>query len=360
MAVNRIPCVIMRGGTSKGVFLNANDLPDNGILRDKVILAIFGSPDARQIDGLGGADPLTSKLAIIQPSEREHVDIEYTFGQVAIESPTIDYSLTCGNILSGAAVYAIDEGLVEVSRPITKFNIYNTNTNTYVAAEVNTGGNTLGLVGEGVDVKLTFNDIGGEFTGLLTPTGKAVDVINLDSGGVMEVSIVDAGNLYVIIHADSLGISGVETPRCLEDNKELVRICQDTMGKCTELLDDDLVKSKSVAIKKLAIVSRYDSQANDVECDLVGRIVSISGKVHKSFAVTGAINIAFSAYIDGSIVNRMLGSCPDGKVTIGHPEGAIRLEINAVKRDGEFRPVAATIKRTARRIMDGYVYVSTP
>lgn len=184
----RVRCAILRGGTSKGIFLHENDLPRDRVLRDRMILAIFGSPDVRQIDGLGGADPLTSKLAIIGPSSRPDADVDYTFGQVSIKEPLIDYSGNCGNISAAVGPFAIDEGLVRAQEPVTYVRIHNTNTGKIIVAEVPvqngkakvTGDYQIdGVPGTGAKIMLDFAGTAGAATGRLLPTGRPIDVLDV-------------------------------------------------------------------------------------------------------------------------------------------------------------------------------------
>ena len=189
----RIPCVIMRAGTSKGIFIKENDLPKDQALRDKTILAIFGSPDVRQIDGLAGADPLTSKLAIIGPSTRDDADVDYTFGQVSIDGTVIDYSGNCGNISSGVGPFAIDESMVRAEEGVTMVRIHNTNTGKILRAEVEVrdgkavvSGNCKidGVPGTSAPILMDFASTAGAATGKLLPTGNVVDVIETSKGAI--------------------------------------------------------------------------------------------------------------------------------------------------------------------------------
>ena len=209
----KIPCVIQRGGTSKGVYLHEKDLPKEPELRNRVILAIFGSPDRRQIDGLGGADPLTSKCAIIGPPERPDADINYTMVQVDITKPVLDFKGNCGNISSGVGPFAIDEGLVPVREPETVVRIYNTNTKKILKAFVQTrqgkskytGDYAIdGVPGTGSKILLDYSATEGAATGKLLPTGNPTDVISIPSIGKIEISIVDAGNPMCFIKPEVL------------------------------------------------------------------------------------------------------------------------------------------------------------
>jgi 2-methylaconitate cis-trans-isomerase PrpF len=218
----KIYCVIQRAGTSKGVYLHEKDLPMDPDARQKIILAIFGSPDIRQIDGLGGADPLTSKCAIIGPSERPDADVNYTMAQVGIVDALIDFGGNCGNISSGVGPFAIDEGLVEVQEPETLVRIYNTNTKkilkAYVATEngksVYTGDYSIdGVPGTGSKILLDYSGTGGTLTGNILPTGNPVDMVAVPGMGEIEISIVDAGNPTCFLSPEVLGFSGIEGPQ---------------------------------------------------------------------------------------------------------------------------------------------------
>lgn len=239
-----IRCSIMRGGTSKGVFLLETDLPKDKELRDKMILQIYGSPDLRQIDGLGGADSLTSKVAIIGPSTREDADVDYTFGQVSITDAFVDYGGNCGNISSAVGPFAIDHGMVAPVEPVTKVRIHMTNTGRILTAEVPVykgkakveGDFSIdGVPGTGAKIVMDWSDSVGGITGSLLPTGKAKDVIEA-GGAKYTVSIVDAGNTVVFINAADLGITGVETPVQIDENGPLMERIEEIRGKACQMI----------------------------------------------------------------------------------------------------------------------------
>ena len=217
----KIPCVIQRGGTSKGIYIHDKDLPRNPEVRKKVILSIFGSPDRRQIDGLGGADPLTSKLAIIAPSQRPDADVDYTFGAVDLAEPIIDFKGNCGNISSGVGPFAIDEGLVEAKTPETMVRIFNTNTKKILKASVPTmNGKTkylgdyaiAGVSGTAAKILMDYSATAGAITGKLLPTGNAIDIISVPGIGEIETSIVDAANPLCFIRPSALESFGNRRP----------------------------------------------------------------------------------------------------------------------------------------------------
>lgn len=376
MDQERIRCAFIRGGTSRGAYLLSKDLPSDPLLRDQTILAIYGSPDPRQIDGLGGADSLTSKVAIIAPSTRPDADVDYTFGQVGINTTLVDYKGNCGNISSGVGPFAIDEGLVPVIEPVTRVRIYNTNTRKIIVADVQVrDGRALvdgdcaidGVPGTGARIMLDFVDSGGAVTGKLLPTGNVLDRIDL-GGRSYEVSFVDAANPAVFVHAKELGLTGTELASEIDSNPALLEELEMIRSAGAEIIG--LVQDRrdgtrlSPAVPKMAIVSEpteYRSSKGELiaeeSIDLTARIMSMQ-KAHKAYAVTGAIVTAAASRIPGTIVNRVARAAgPDGFVRIGHPSGRLTLQIVVEERPEGYYLARAALERTARRIMDGYVYV---
>jgi 2-methylaconitate cis-trans-isomerase PrpF len=368
---------IIRGGTSKGIFLKESDLPSDPVKRDEVIQAIFGSPDVRQIDGLGGADVLTSKLAIIGPSTREDCDVDYTFGQVAIDNEFVDYNGNCGNISSAVGPFAIDEGYVKPVEPVTTVRIHLTNTDNVIIADVPVKGKKAavdgdfeidGVPGTGAKIVLDFSDTQGAFTGKLLPTGNAKDTIKVDDQEYV-VSIVDAGNPLVFILASDLGMKGTETPQEIESNKSLMNIIEKIRGQVAEKIGlvekAELAASKSPYIPFFAIVSPsadyHTYNGKDIkkeEVDLVSRLLFML-KMHKAYPVTGTVCTGAAARIPGSVVWDVLSEEAKTRDTIqiGHPAGIIPVESKAEVVNGEVSLKRVAIYRTARRIMEGYSYV---
>lgn len=220
MTQTRIPCLLMRGGTSKGAYFLASDLPADPLLRDLVLLAVMGSPDSRQIDGIGGADSLTSKVAIIQPSARPDADVDYLFAQVLVDEPRVDYGQNCGNILSGVGPFALERGLVPVAGDVTPVRIYMQNSGQIAIAHVPTSSGRVcysgdaridGVPGFAAPLVVEFEDIAGASCGALLPTGNAVDVLD----GVA-VTCIDNGMPVVLLRAQELGCSGYESPAQLD------------------------------------------------------------------------------------------------------------------------------------------------
>jgi 2-methylaconitate cis-trans-isomerase PrpF len=364
-------CTIMRGGTSKGIFLMKKDLPEDPQLRDRVILAIFGSPDIRQIDGLGGADSLTSKLALIQVSKIPDRDIDYTFGAVGIDKPFVDYSANCGNISSAVGPFAIDQGLVVPEEPFTTVRIFNTNTQKMINAKVpirkgkvvSDGDYAIdGVPGTGAKIELTFMDPGGATTGKLLPTGNVTDVVRLDTGEEFTLTIVDAGNPTAFARASELGLQGTELPGPFEQEVATKRKLESIREKVAQLMGIPLNPS----IPKISFVgppqdykSMTGTEIKTREIDLVARVMAM-GKMHKTFAITAGIPAAIAAVIPGSVVHQVIGesSSMERTVLIGHPSGQMDVKVEAHKEGDQFRVISCTVGRTARKIMEGRVYIS--
>ena len=367
------PCTIMRGGTSKGIFLMEKDLPRDAALRDRIILAILGSPDLRQIDGLGGADSLTSKLALIAPAAEPDRDINYTFGAVGIEKAFVDYSANCGNISSAVGPFAVDKGLVKAVEPFTVVRIYNTNTKKMIHAKVPVKKGKFspdgdyaiaGCPGTGARIELSFMDPGGATTGRLLPTGHAVDEVMLESGERYAATIVDAGNPTAFIRADDLKLRGDELPAEFDKDMATRTKLEAIRKKVGELMG--IPVSQSIPkISFIAAARDFRTATGKMigkgSVSLLARLMAM-GKMHKTFAITAGIPAVIAAVIPDSVVNRVVsGDSPLSAATeivIGHPSGTMDLKVDAqFGKDGLFI-VSCTVGRTARRIMDGRVYVS--
>lgn len=375
----KIPAVYMRGGTSKAVFFMEKDLPSDPMIRDQVILAAYGSPDpnARQTDGMGGATSVTSKVAIISPSKVAGTDVNYLFGQVSIISPVIDYKANCGNISSAVGPFATDEGLVPVQEPVTTVRIWQENTKKIIVAEVPVkdgrhqveGDYSIdGVPGTGAKVRLKFLEPGGSMTGKLLPTGNVTDILKTSEYGMFTVSIVDAANPVVFVKANELGLQGTEIEE-IDSNPELLRkleVIRSYAAVMTGLVKTpDEATKHSRAIPKIGFVcegEEYKAISGQLittaDIDLVARIMSM-GKLHRAFALTGAICTAGAAKIDGTVVNQVMSkaSLLKEEVRIGHPSGIIPIKPVMEKKDAVFHYVEAVAGRTARRLMEGYVLV---
>ena len=375
----RIPAVYMRGGTSKAVFFHENHLPKDPEIRDRVILAAYGSPDPnrRQIDGMGGAVSTTSKLAVISPSKDPDYDVNYNFGQVSIDKPKIGYQGNCGNISSAVGPFAIDEGLVNAGEPITTVRIYQTNTKKLIIAEVpvkdgmyNEEGDYAidGVPGMGGRVTLHFVNPGGSVTGKLLPTGNVKDVIEVPGIGAITISIVDAANPVVFVRARDLGLEGTEIYE-IDGSAEIRQKLEAIRSRGAVMLglasSPEEASEISQDVPKIAFVSEpQDYKAvtgkniRRDEIDMAARIMSM-GILHKAYAVTGAICTTGAAKIDGTVVNEMLDetALEARKIRLGHPGGIIPIGAELEKKGNSFEYGEAVLGRTARRLMDGYVYV---
>ena len=368
-----IPCTIMRGGTSKGVFVMKSDLPQDPHLRDKVILALFGSPDVRQIDGLGGADSLTSKLAIISPSKDKDVDIEYTFGAVGISEPFVDYSANCGNISSAVGPFAIEKGLVSGEEPFTTVRILNTNTRKMIYATVPVKEKKVVTAGEfwvdgvptpGAEIKLEFFDPGGPFTGKLLPTGNVKDWMEI-KGEKIPITIIDAGNPAAFVLARDLGLQGIELPDEICARKDLIVLLNEIRQEIARMTSIGLKADGTVSpsVPKVAIVTSpasYETingkKVGAQEMNLVSRITAM-GKIHKAYPVTGAIPTAAAARMEGSVVCDVVRDLEGNEVSIGHPSGVMVVGSTLRREGAQFIYESCIIGRTARVLMEGVAYI---
>ncbi len=375
----RIPSVVMRGGTSKGIFFHGNHLPRDAEKRDRVILTAFGSPDPyrRQIDGLGGAVSTTSKTAIISRSTNPEYDVVYNFGQVSIDRPIIDYKGNCGNISSAVGPFAVDEGLVPAVEPMTTVRIYQKNTDKLIVAEVpvkhgrydETGDYAIsGVPGTGGKITLRFSDPGGAVTGRLLPTGNTRDTLEVPGLGTVEVTIIDAANPVVLVPATQIGLLGTEIDEIdesidIKDKLEAIR--------CAAAVVIGIAKSpqeatrSSQAVPKIACISAPQSynasngkRVKAETIDLTIRIMSM-GTLHRSIAVSGAIAAAGAAIIGETVAFKLKNKSSTGGtiINLGHPGGIVDVVAKIDMENGEPHYVEAAVGRTARRLMEGYVLV---
>jgi 2-methylaconitate cis-trans-isomerase PrpF len=373
----KLPCAIYRGGTSKPVFFMEEDLPKDPAKRDRVVLDAFGSPDVRQIDGLGGADPLTSKVAYIGAPTVPGTDVNYTFGYVGIANPVIDYTGNCGNTSAAVGPFALLRNLIKPTEGITRVRIYNTNTKKIILAEfevkdgefVSEGDFTIdGAPGSGSKILLDFIGSGGSVTGKLLPTGKVKEAVKFPTLGTLEVSMVDAANPFVFVRAADLGLRGNETMDEFGNNESTLKKCEEIRSVVAEIMGiakTSEATQKSPGVPKIAVIAgpaSYDTPKGRVdrsEVDIVARMTALQ-KLHKAYAVTGAVCLGAAAKIEGTLVNEIFKQVqPDDPpaVRIGHPTGRLQVEIEIEKQKGELELSKAALARTARLLMDGNVYV---
>jgi len=368
--------MIIRGGTSKGLYLLDKDLPEAGEARDRVLLRLMGSPDMRQIDGLGGAGSVTSKVAILAPSNREGIDVDYTFAQVSVEKPLVSYAGNCGNISSGVGPFAIESGLVKARAGITCVRIFNTNTQKTIfeeietpGAEVNYEGNFKipGVPGSAAPVKVLVQDPSGSVCGSLLPTGSTVDELTIKDFGSLKVSIVDAANPLVFVLAADIGMSGKEMPCEIDANTALLELLERIRGeaakkiKLIEHAEDSAWKSPTVP--KLAIIAApteyttVDGENISPDCmDLLGRMMSMQ-KAHPTYALTGAMCTAAAAAIPGTLVFRTKRPEADLKrFRIAHPGGILEAGVDQTNTQAGIKILSTYGFRTARLLMKGLAF----
>lgn len=351
----RIPCVQMRGGTSKGAYFLAADLPVDPALRDQVLLSVMGSPDKRQIDGIGGADSLTSKVAIIGPSSRSDADVDYLFAQVLVDEARVDYGQNCGNILAGVGPYAIETGLVAVVPGITKVAIHMVNTGQIAVASVPTpqghvqydGDQAIdGVPGTAAAIPIEFRDTAGSSCGTLLPTGHAVDVVD----GI-EITCIDNGMPMVLMRAVDLGCSGAETPQALDDNIELKQRIEAIRLKVGPLMNLGDVTARTVP--KMCLVSPpTQGGAISTRC-------FIPHKCHASIGVLAAVSVATAVALPGSVAHSV-GQMPTGHhpvLDIEHPGGQLSVELGLEGSGAQVEVASAALIRTARWLFDGHVHI---
>jgi len=351
MRQTRIPCLQMRGGTSKGAYFLASDLPEDPALRDAVLLAVMGSPDARQIDGIGGADSLTSKVAIIRPSSRDDADVDYLFAQVVVTEPRVDYGQNCGNILAGVGPFAIERGLVAVRGDETPVRIFMENTGQIAVAHVPTpdgqvryDGDTRidGVPGGAAPLVIEFEDVAGSSCGALLPTGNATDTFD----GI-EVSCIDNGMPVVLLRAEDLGISGLETPDVLNANAELKARLESIRLQAGPRMNLGDVSQRTVPKMCLVAPPRAGGA--------ISTRTFIPHRCHASIGVFGAVSVATACLLAGSVVADLAragsGSCR--RLSVEHPSGEFTVELQLL--NGEL--AGCGLVRTARLLFDGFVCI---
>jgi 2-methylaconitate cis-trans-isomerase PrpF len=373
-----IRCAIYRGGTSRGIYFLDNDLPYPQAIRAQILLNILGSPDPRQVDGLGGGTSSTSKTMIIGPSRLQGAEVQMLFGQVSLDSSIVDWRGTCGNLTTAVGPFAIDQGLVTAVEPVTEVAIYSVNTRKRIIARVPVSrGRAMtqgdykipGVRGTGARIDLEYVDPAGSFNGCLLPTGSPRDVIELEGKRKFTVSIVDAGHIVVFCQAHELGLRGTELPSELEEKSHVMATLEairsvaaeriGIVGSCSE------ATRISPAVPKIGFVSApaayptmdgRDLAENDI--DIVGRLLTMQ-TAHRAYMGAGAICTGVAALAPGTIVSDLAGSRmrETGLLRIGHPQGVMDVSVKAALQDGDLKVQSATIARTARRIMEGYAYV---
>ncbi len=348
-----IPAMMMRGGTSKGLYFLRTDLPGDVTARDALLLAAMGSPDPRQIDGAGGAHPLTSKVAVVAKSDDAAADVDYLFLQVVVDKAVVSDGQNCGNILAGVGPFAIERGLVPAQDGETRVRIRMLNTGAMAIATVQTPGGQVtydgdaaidGVPGTAAPVMIDFADVAGSSCGALLPTGNAVDVIE----GIA-ATLVDNGMPVVILSAAEFGLSGDESPAELEADNTLKTRLEKIRFAAGQWMNLGDVREKTVPKMTLVAPPRHGGA--------IGTRTFIPHRVHEAIGVLGAASVAAACRIPGSVANAIASGSSAGALDIEHPTGRFTVDID-LQQDGERLQVnRSLLLRTARKLMDGHVYV---
>ncbi|GGE28121.1 hypothetical protein GCM10007276_01640 [Agaricicola taiwanensis] len=350
-----IPCLIMRGGTSKGAYFLATDIPSDPAGRDAVLLAAMGSPDPRQIDGMGGSHPLTSKVAIVSRSEEPGIDIDFLFAQVSVKEAKVDTTPNCGNILAGVGPFAIERGLVVPAGDVTMVTVRTLNTGTIAELQIETPGGRVnyqgdaridGVPGTSAPIPINFLDAEGSVCGALLPTGRAVDVVD----GI-PLTCIDNGMPVVLMKASSFGKTGYESPAELMADQEMRTRIEAVRLKVGPMMNLGDVTNK--VVPKMTLVAPPAAGGS------IATRSFIPHECHSSIGVFAAVSVATACVLPGSPAHDV-ARIPEGAVktmSVEHPTGefTVRLEVEGTPD----QPVIARagLLRTARALMDGAVLV---
>ena len=373
-----IRAVLMRGGTSKGVFFHSRDLPADAATRDRVLLRVLGSPDpyGKQMDGLGGGYSSTSKAVLISPSTRPDSDIDYLFGQVSVDRALVDWSGSCGNLIGGVGPFAITEGLVTAPADgIATVRVWQVNLGQRILVkvpmrhgEVEEDGvfEVAGVAFPGAEIRIDFLESSDPQAAGIFPTSHVVEPLVVH-GRPIEATMIDAGMPTIIVDAMALGLSGTELSGDMADKADLFAYLEEVRAAGAVAMG--LAPSARVATEKhphspkLAFVTvPRDYKASDgsliegKSIELIARIISM-GTLHHALTGTGAVAIAAAATVQGTIVQRIVGDVYGHPVTLGHTSGRLAMEVVTTFEDGTWRLRKITMSRTARRLMEGYVRI---
>ncbi len=352
-----VPAMLMRGGTSKGLYFLARDLPADEAARNAVLRRMMGSPDRRQIDGIGGAHPLTSKVAIVSPSDRPGIDVDYLFLQVTVETGEVKDTQNCGNILAGVGHFALERGVVTAQDDHTEVRIFMVNSKSVAVARVPTPDGVVkyegtavidGVPGAAAPVPLAFEGIAGATCGALLPTGSVVDRVN----GI-DVTVIDNGMPVIILAAATVGKTGYEAPAELEADAELSQCIEAIRIQLGEALKLGNVANKTVPKVSLVAPARRGGA--------ICTRTFIPHRVHEAIGVLGAVSVASACVIDGSVCDGIAAKLDEDRATasldIEHPSGAFTVELDFTGRGNNTAIHRTALLRTARKLMDGHAYV---
>jgi len=351
-----IPGTLMRGGTSKGLYFHAKDLPQSAPARDRALLAAMGSPDPRQIDGVGGAHPLTSKVAIIGPSKRPDADVDYLFLQVVVDKAQVSDSQNCGNILAGVGPWSIEHGLVRIAGESTPVRIHMLNTGSIAVAHVPTPHGTVeyegdaridGVPGSAAAIPIDFLDVAGSSCGSLFPTGAHLDRI-----AGLEVTCIDNGMPVVLMRAADLGKRGDESPEALEGDAALKARIEEIRLALGPRMNLGEVGNKTVPKMCLVSPARHGGT--------IHTRTFIPHRVHEAIGVLGAVSVATACVTSGSVAAQVAGLTPHSgsqRLEIEHPTGFFTVEMDVTVDGTDVTVNRSALLRTARKLMQGEVFI---
>ncbi|HEY7225004.1 MAG TPA: 4-oxalomesaconate tautomerase [Micromonosporaceae bacterium] len=352
MSERGIAVMMLRGGTSKGAYFLADDLPSDTAERDDLLLRVMGSPDPRQIDGIGGAHPLTSKVAVISPSTADESDVDYLFLQVQVDAPRVSAEQPCGNILAGVGPFAIERGLVKPNGEVTPVRIRMVNTGAIAVVHVPTpdgqveyAGNTAidGVPGTAARLVIDLHDTAGSVAPALLPTGNIVDVVD-----GLSTTLIDNGMPVAIVAASDLGVTGYETPAVLEADGPLRERVEAFRLKAGVLMG--LGDVAATTVPKICLVAPPNAGGS------VATRMFIPHRVHTSIGVLAAITVATAAVIDGSVAAPAYRPLEDNVVRLEHPTGWFDAVVDVVTGPDGVQVGRSAIVSTARLLLDGTVY----
>lgn len=372
--------VFMRGGTSKGCMFHREDLPKDRSQWDSIFLQAMGSPDPKQIDGLGGTVSSNNKVVVVWKSEEAGVDVEYLVGQVIVGKNQVDFKSNCGNMTAAVGPYAVEEGMVEIVEPVTTVRLLNRNTDKYISVTVPIDPEThtfaqegdcaiAGVDGTAAELKVNFLNPAGAKTGKLLPTGKVLDRLDIPGFGNIEATILDVSNPMVLVRAEDIGMTGMELPEEINQNKEVCGLLEKIRGTAACIMgfakDLEDATAHSPAVPKVGFFTTPKTYTdisgktvNAEEMELCARVISVF-KCHKACPLTSASAISVAAFLKGSVVEKTIGSPKAGQETvrIGHPSGVMTMVPDLTEEAGEIRLSGVAVQRTARRIMEGTLYI---
>jgi 4-oxalomesaconate tautomerase len=347
---------LIRGGTSKGLYFLADDLPWDVPTRDRVLLAAMGSPDVREIDGVGGGHPLTSKVAIVRSSRRRDADVDYLFLQVWPDRAEVSDNQNCGNLLAGVGPFAIEQGLVIPTGDVTAVRIWMENTESLAVAHVQTPNAEVrydgdaridGVPGFAAPIPIDFLDIAGSTCGSLLPTGRVVDIVN----GV-PITCIDNGMPVACLLASDVGLTGYESPEAIEANTDVCARVEALRLRAGELMNLGDVRTKTVP--KMSLLAKAEQGG------LLTTRTFIPTRVHEAIGVFGAVSVATACLLPGSVANQLCGLvATSGETTlqVEHPTGYFDITMNLEVSGDDVQVTSAALLRTARLLMKGVVYV---